>query len=304
MKVIGMMPAYNEEDIIEETIQHNLSQGLELIVLDNGSTDNTFNICKRFVDRIKLIQMKTSKFNINSLRRALYDMAIMSSPDWVIFIDADEFLQSKDKGRTLRDEIEEADSKGYNLIQFDRFDFFMTDDDNTLPSARQRLRYYSYHGDFLYRAWKFSPGITVEEGHYPVFPEYIYYNISPKKLLLLHYPYRTVEQAQKRLMSRLERTAGTDEIAVVGSAHYRRAAEFPSLVFNHHKLNKYEDDGNWNYEMKFIPIANPNPPKKEDLFSEEGTLKQFRSRAELQTTIKKQRRKIYELRSQLKEKTE
>jgi len=46
-----MMPAYNEEDILEEGIEHLLSQGLELVVLDGGSTDGTYEKCRKFAER-------------------------------------------------------------------------------------------------------------------------------------------------------------------------------------------------------------------------------------------------------------
>jgi len=45
-----MLPVYNDEDIISEIIEHILSQGIELVIFDDGSTDKTFEICKKFLD--------------------------------------------------------------------------------------------------------------------------------------------------------------------------------------------------------------------------------------------------------------
>ena len=48
MKIIGMLSVYNDGNIINEVIEHLLSQNLELVVLDNGSTDGSFEICRKF----------------------------------------------------------------------------------------------------------------------------------------------------------------------------------------------------------------------------------------------------------------
>ena len=181
MKIIGMVPTYNDEDIIEEVISHLLSQELELVVLDNGSTDNTYKICEKYVGKgiLELRQYITQTCQWDLLHGMLYDMALVHTPDWVIRSDSDEFLESGIENITLKEAIEQVDSEGYNLIQFDWFDFFMTDDDNeSATSIREKLRYYSYQGDYIYRAWKFFPGIRIGDvmGHYPIFPDELKYN--------------------------------------------------------------------------------------------------------------------------------
>ena len=41
------MMVRNNEEIVGEVIEHLISQGLELVVLDNGSTDKTYEICEK-----------------------------------------------------------------------------------------------------------------------------------------------------------------------------------------------------------------------------------------------------------------
>jgi len=153
MKIIAMIPTFNEVDIIKEVIENIISQGLEPVVLDNGSTDGTFEICKKFENsgsiKLRRFSTPTHVMHWDLILRALYDMALYKSPDWVIRSDSDEILETGVKGLTLKEGITQADSEGYNLIQFDRFDFFMTDDDNeSAKSIKEKLSYYSYHGDF------------------------------------------------------------------------------------------------------------------------------------------------------------
>ena len=134
-------------------------------------------------------------------------MALEYSPDWVVKNDSDEFLESGISNMTLRDAIKQVDQEGYNLIQFDRFDFFMTDDDNeSANSIKEKFRYYSYQGDFTYRAWKYFPGIRNEDvaGHYPIFPDGHKYKIWPKKLYSVIIHLQVIIKLKKRSKILLE----------------------------------------------------------------------------------------------------
>jgi len=280
MKIIGMIPVYNDEDIIEEVIEHLLSQGLELVVLDNGSTDATYEKCRKFVGKgiLKLHQFKTEFYQWDLILRMLYDMALVQKPDWVIRSDSDEFLESGEKGVTLKDAIIRADAEGYNLIQFDRFDFFMTDNDNeSARSIKEKMPYYSYQGNWVYRAWKYFPGIRIgdAEGHYPIFPLASGYKIYAKKFVLRHYTFRSKEQAEKKMKQRIRHRGNTSKGQLPLDLHEQKilAQDF-STTYDHKLITKYEDDGNWNYEIVLYPFGNPNPPKKEDIFTDTGELKQ------------------------------
>jgi len=280
MKIVCMLGVLNDEDIIREVIEHLIAQGLELVVLDNGSTDKTFEICKEYLDKgiLSLKKIQTSWFKWDLILRILYDLAIEQSPDWVIRSDADEFLESDQPGITLKDAITKIDSEGYNLIQFDRFDFFMTDEDNTSEkSIRKKMPYYSCQGDFLYRAWMYKPGITIgdAEGHFPIFPEGDCYKIAPNKLVLRHYTFRSKEQAEKK-MSATVRGISDNKIDRKLNRHVKRVLKKDyTKKFDHKLLTKYEEDGNWNHEIKLCPFAWEDPPKRDDIFTKDGKLKEM-----------------------------
>ena len=275
-----MLSVYNDGDIIKEVIEHLLTQNLELVVLDNGSTDGSFEICRKFQDKgiLQLKQFQTETYNQFLVYRMLYDMTIAHNPDWVVKIDSDEFLESGISKMNLKDAIIQVDKEGYNLIQFDRFDFFMTDDDKkNSDSIKNKLRYYSCQGDFLYRSWKYIPGITLgTNGHYPVFPGGTGYKIYSKKFVLRHYSFRSKEQAKKKISGRLRginlKQDKKEANRLLGKSNLN--TDF-SKTFDHHLLSKYEEDGNWNHEIKLIPYANPKPPKREDIFTNEGKLKEI-----------------------------
>ena len=274
-----MLPVYNDEDIIEEVIEHLISQEIPLVVLDNGSTDGSYEICKKFVGKgiIELKQFKTSSYKWDLILRMLYDMALVHSPDWVMRSDSDEFLESGLKNTTLKEAIIQADNEGYNLIQFDAFQFFMTDNDNeSAKSIKDKLRYYSCQGEFAYRAWKYFPGIRIGDamGHYPIFPDDYRYKIYPHKLVDRHYPFRSKKQAEIKMKNRIRgREKSTSELALDQHEIKILIQDF-SRKFDHKLLTKYNEDGKWDYEIKFCPFTHPKLPRKEDLFTDDGELKE------------------------------
>jgi len=306
MKILGMLSTYNDEDIISEVIENYLSQGIELVILDNGSKDKTFDICKKFLNKgiLHLRQYTTDTFQGFLILRMLYDMALRYSPEWVIKVDSDDFFESGIKNVTLKEAIEKIDSENYNLIQFDHFDFFMTDNDNEHEnSIKKRLPYYSWEGDFVYRAWKYFPGIRIgsEGGHYPIFPEGHQYRIYPKKFVARHYSFRNKIQAEKKMEAHKKRAVKDAEGTPVLNEHLKKILQhnFSSKI-DHKLLTKYNEDGKWNLKIKFCPFTSPNPPKKEDVFSDDGSLRKKQKNVdEYKMTIIRKNREISQLENQL-----
>lgn len=226
---------------------------------------------------LKLSKYKSPTFRVSINLRMLYDMALEYSPDWVVKNDSDEFLESGISNMTLRDAIKQVDQEGYNLIQFDRFDFFMTDDDNeSANSIKEKFRYYSYQGDFTYRAWKYFPGIRNEDvaGHYPIFPDGHKYKIWPKKLVFRHYPFTSNHQAKKKVKDFVRGMGNNLEKNEAVNIHVKKLLkEDPSKKIVHQLLTKYMDDLKWNYEIKFSPYDTDTPPKRDEIFTKEGYLK-------------------------------
>jgi len=279
MKIVCMLPVFNTSDFIGEVIENILSHQLDLVILDNGSTDGTYEICKKYSNQnnVKLLQIKDDSMEWFRILKILYDMALLESPDWVIRIDNDEIFESGIKGVSLRDAIIKVDSEGYNTIHFDWFEFFLTDDDNeSKVKVAERMKYYSWQNDFLYRAWKVVPGVAPEFGwgQIPVFPKYQKYKIYPRKFVARHYRYRSIEQAKEKIKYFISRTKGTTE-GNLGLYHRYELMENmeDSVVIDHSLLTRYHDDNKWNLERKCHPYTQDYPKKKEELFDEDGSLK-------------------------------
>ena len=92
-----IMPAFNAGNTIEKSIESVLNQTYkdwELIVIDDGSTDNTKEIAKKLIKKEKRIRLITPKKNIGcALAR---DKGIKASRGrWIAFLDADDLWLPK-----------------------------------------------------------------------------------------------------------------------------------------------------------------------------------------------------------------
>jgi glycosyltransferase involved in cell wall biosynthesis len=89
-KVSVLMPVYNGEQYIEQSIQSILNQSFqdfELLVLDDGSADNTVSVIESIKDnRVRLFQNTENKGIVYS-RNRLFDLA---KANYLAFLDSDD----------------------------------------------------------------------------------------------------------------------------------------------------------------------------------------------------------------------
>jgi glycosyltransferase involved in cell wall biosynthesis len=258
MRIIGMLPVYNEADVVGQVLEYLIEQGISLVVIDNGSTDGSFEISKSFRGKgvLHLEQIPTRVFKFRWMLRRLYVTALRYHPEWALLGSADEFLESPWQGMTLAEAVELEAERGYNVIQFDRFEFWPTEKDyrSSVKDVRKRLRYYTWDGDYQFRCWKVVEGITVQEGsgHYPVFPSNIPYRVSPSKFVLRHYGIRSYEHGIKKIFhDRLPRY-DAQEKRRGWHIHYDFVARIPNrIIAQSSKLTRYIDGADWNSTRTF-----------------------------------------------------
>ena len=279
MRITAMVSVFNEEDIIGEVIENLLDNGLHVVALDNGSTDNSYSICSKLASRssFSLHRWFPDGLDLEQFALRLYRLAAEQSPEWLVFSDGDEIMETEQRGRSLHQAIEEADAAGHNLMQYNRFDFFMTEkDDPTVQAPVERLRYYSWQGDYNYRAFKYVPGIQAAPSfaHYPLFPPQTRYKIAPEKLVLRHYPYRSREHASRKIANLLQKIeADPDELKSWQRRYLKIASEGRHILpADHRILTRYRNDARWNKARTHSPFSRVQPTRDE-LFTPDGYLK-------------------------------
>ena len=95
IKVSVIMPTYNCEKFIEQSIRSVLIQkvSLELIIIDDASTDNTFDIVQKFLDHADIFYIKNS---VNQGVAAARNQGInRARGEYIAFLDADDWWDDK-----------------------------------------------------------------------------------------------------------------------------------------------------------------------------------------------------------------
>ena len=94
-KVSVIIPARNEEAGIAQCLESVLASQwspLEVIVTDDCSTDRTLEICQEIAkgdERLKVLKGRELPMGWNGKQRACWQMALESTGDWLLFLDAD-----------------------------------------------------------------------------------------------------------------------------------------------------------------------------------------------------------------------
>jgi len=265
--ILGIMAVYNEADIVGQVIQHIINQGLVLVILDNGSTDGSYQICQKYVGRgvLEVERIVSEVYDPIFILRRLEEMAQAYSPDWLAIIDADEIHEPSQSGFTLKQATEREDSLGYNLIRSNCFAFCPTPiDDQGEKDPLKRIKYYVWSGDFHFRFWRNYPGTDCWSGgsHLVYFPEDIKPRVSPRKFIIRHYKIRSSEQGRRKVLG-LRRRIRRPPLPEGWSIHYNRFAMDESFFsVNPEKLTRYNEDSAWSFDRRFdATFGSWRPPK-------------------------------------------
>src|ERR1044072_1391331 len=85
-----LVPVYNCEDWVESAIRSALAQSWpekEIIVLDDGSTDRSLDVIRRFSADIRFESVRRGGQNVSRNR-----LMQLSQGEWLVFLDADDEL--------------------------------------------------------------------------------------------------------------------------------------------------------------------------------------------------------------------
>lgn len=118
-KISVIIPAYNIEDLIEKCVDSVANQDypkelLEIIVVDDGSTDSTGQICDRLADKYDNV---TALHKPNGGSSSARNLGIKhATGDYLGFVDSDDFIDP----RMYREMMECALKYGADMVQISR----------------------------------------------------------------------------------------------------------------------------------------------------------------------------------------
>ena len=203
-RVVALIAAFNEGDIISPVIGHLVENGIDVYLIDNHSTDDTREQASQWLNR--------GLFHIETFPQSLacsdppgcYDwtailhrkelLARELSADWFIHHDADEIREGPWPGLNLKEAIRWVDTLGFNCINFRVLNFPPIDDGfNRGDDPRSYFIGFEDVRDFdqvQLKCWKGgkSPVCLVSSGGHEA--RFEGRRVCPIPFLLRHYPIR------------------------------------------------------------------------------------------------------------------
>lgn len=283
MKIISITTIKNEADIIESFVRYHLNIVDLMIVLDNGSTDDTLNILNKLVDE-KLpvvVLIDEDKFFEPFIKyNYLLNIALNKySADIICPLDCDEFITCEEGNP--RHLIEEIPENSYLKLKWRTFVPTIKDDQNIkfIPSRITHIRDEKFENDFkviitkdLVR--KFNIKLSI--GNHDVDVSNRFKNkincIEHSKLNIAHFPLRSINQTKSKILLGYPNTLSRINVVKGTSFHYEvmfekikdneelsmddvfKLAKQYSLDFN--KIpSKYEDSSLINIKYKPINLS-------------------------------------------------
>jgi Glycosyl transferase family 2 len=110
MRIVGTLMVRDEVDVVAAMIEHHLAQGLDrLIVTDNASADGTTEVLEEYA-AAGLVELHHDPEHRKQQHAVVTRMARWARTrhraDWVLNLDADEFLVPVDRSLTVRQALE------------------------------------------------------------------------------------------------------------------------------------------------------------------------------------------------------
>ena len=91
MKIFVVLPAYNEEKTIAKVMEDLMKMGFEVVVVDDGSKDNTYNIASNIIQENNhgFICKHLLNRGLGAALRTGIEASLMEDPDVIVTFDAD-----------------------------------------------------------------------------------------------------------------------------------------------------------------------------------------------------------------------
>ena len=238
--VTALLSAFNEADVIAEVIEHLITQGVDVYVIDDGSTDDTATIAERYrgrgvigLDRRPVADGAGAFSWIDILKRKEALAAEIDST-WFIHHDADELRESPTSDLDLRAAIQAVDHLGYNAITFTLLNFPPVDDAfGPGRPLREHFRFYEPGPRFdevqvkCWRKGTTTVDLASSGGHQASFAGR---RICPIPFITRHYPIRSQAHGERKVFQERQRRFSPAERARGWHVQYDAIAEGHSFL--------------------------------------------------------------------------
>jgi len=200
--VTAILAIRNEEAYLGNCLRHLIANGLNVAIIDNGSTDGSSRIYRATEFGRHIVGVWDAPFGgafaLEQQLRLKQEISRRIGGDWILHIDADEMPHSYREGEALADGLRRLGRDGWNAVNFNEFVFLPIDYDYT-PDCKgfpPLLYYYLFEPSSprLMRAWRPQFGFSMlNAGGHVLDGEGV--RLAPESFALRHYMMRDQEHA-------------------------------------------------------------------------------------------------------------
>lgn len=256
---LAILSTYNESDVIVEVMEDLVEQGCHLVIVDNWSSDGTWDLIENFRRR-QPARVESERYPFEGpahqcewgqILRRKEDIAAANPGRWIIHTDADEIRRSPFPGTTLAEGLDIASRMGANRVHFSLINFRPVTDQ---PFAPGSLRSSLLHFEFGTRPGHFKQGkawfqgevkvdLSSSGGHMVTFPSV---RDFPYRFLLQHYPIRSNEHGMRKIFhDRRSRWSSHERSVLRWHTHYDGFSEDSSFIWRETELFPFNSEF-WN----------------------------------------------------------
>ena len=260
-RVLAIITAYNEADIIVSTVHRLLAQGIEVHVIDNWSSDASADLLRRKVPDPRLIierfpDKPSPTYDWEQLLLRVEEIARASHADWIIHHDADEIREPPWRNVDLRSALYIVESNGFNAVDHTVLNFRPVDDgfnENHDPASYfQYCEFGDHPAHFVQiKAWKNGGPVSLADsaGHEAVFAGR---RVFPYKFLMRHYPIRSQSHGERKILEERKARWNPEERLRGWHSHYDSVVTGHSFVYDPRNLLKFDEGFRQEYLVELL----------------------------------------------------
>jgi len=249
-RVVALIATYNERDVIDSVVQHFHQNAVDVYILDNWSTDGTYEKAAQLKGIIGLERFPAKKptqyFELVEILKRKEELSRILYGDWFFHCDADEIRESPWQELNLREAFYQVEREGYNAVDFSILKFHPTDNSfQEGKSLTDQLRYCKFETpNSLHKisAWKKNNHLVdlhSRAGHDLIFEGR---RVYPIKFLLRHYPIRSQEHGERKVFDE-RKTRWNPELKKRGwHVQYDQLVKGCNFIKNPRDLILFDDD--------------------------------------------------------------